>query len=252
MPAPSPMLDVRARLDALPLDRAPLRRAGLLAVLLVLLLVAGKVFGPDRAAALAPADRQTLHAPTEEVSAAPRASGWTGGRVLAVLLLTVGAGVALVLHRRRPTAASGGAALDVVETHPLGPGQSLRLVACGDEVLLLSVAGDGARLLRHWPRERFDGQAVSLAATGVSFADALAEATQEATAPSRLGGPLGDPVDPPSTGGPPGPDDRRPLARRRPPRPPRPAGGRAAGGVGRGVLFPFAAAGLPQFGHADA
>ncbi len=163
----------RDRLDALPLDRAPLRRAGLLTVLLVVLLVLGKVFGPGQATSASTiASRHDVQGATEEVSASPRSTGWTGGRMLAVLLLAAGGGAALVLHRRRPSAASKAeATLDVIETHPLGPGQSLRLVACGAEVLLLSVGGDGARLLRHWPRDAFDRG-------GVSFADALAEATE--------------------------------------------------------------------------
>ena len=162
---------LRDRLDALPLDRAPLRRAGVLTVLLVVLLVLGKVFGPGRpASAATSASRHDVQGATEEVSAPRAAPAWTGGRVLAILLLAAGGGVALVLHRRRPGAASKAeTTLDVIETHPLGPGQSLRLVACGAEVLLLSVGTDGARLLRHWPRETFDR-------TTVSFADALAEA----------------------------------------------------------------------------
>ncbi|WP_420456780.1 flagellar biosynthetic protein FliO [Rubrivirga sp.] len=176
MPDSSPLSDLRARLGSLPLDRAPLRRAGLLSVLLVALLVVGKAFGPSGGAALAPAPRHDVQTPTEEVSAAPRpsprSSGWTGGRVLALVLLAAGGAVAVALHRRRGPAASGDAALDVIETHPLGPGHSLRLVGCGDEVLLLSVGGDGARLLRHWPREHFDRDAVS-------FADALAEAADD-------------------------------------------------------------------------
>ncbi len=176
MSVPSPLSDLRARLDGLPFDRAPLRRAGLLALLLVVLLAAGKAFGPSQAAALAPATRHDVQAGTEEVSAPPRPSGWTGGRVLALVLLATGGLVAVVLRRRRDPAAAGADALDVIETHSLGPGHSLRLVGCGDEVLLLSVGGDGARLLRHWPRERFDRDAVSLAGPTARFADALADA----------------------------------------------------------------------------
>ena len=163
---------LRSRLDALPLDRAPLRRAGLLSVLLVGLLVAGKAFGPDRAARQpSTADRQ--EAPAAENASAPAPSGWTGGRVLAVLLLAAGGGVALVLHRRAAPGPVEDPALDVIATHTLGPGQTLRLVGCGDDVLLLSATAEAITLLRHWPRERFDRGAVS-------FADVLADATAEA------------------------------------------------------------------------
>ena len=174
MNTPRPMLDpaaLRARLGALPLDRAPLRRAGLLAVLLVVLVVAGKALGPDRSAATAPASRQELRAATENGSATRdrSPSNWTAGRMLALLLLAGGAGGAFLLHRRSAPAAPTSAALDVIETHTLGPGQTLQLVACGDDVLLLSATSDAIRLLRTWPRDRFDRRAVS-------FADVLASA----------------------------------------------------------------------------
>jgi len=160
---------LRARLAALPLDRGPLRRAGLLSLLLIALLAAGKAFGPGRpAAASTLADRNEAAAPAEGVSAsrpgAPTSrSAWTGGRVLAVVLLAAGGGIALVLHRRRPAAGAGtAAALGVIETRPLGPNQSLQLVACADEVLLLAVGAEGTTLLRHWPRAHFDADAPTL------------------------------------------------------------------------------------------
>ncbi len=179
MTTPRPMPDLsalRARLGALPLDRAPLRRAGLLAVLLVVLLVAGRSFGPGRSAATAPVSRQEVRAETENGSATRQAapSGWTAGRMLALLLLAGGAGGALLLHRRSAPAAGPPAALDVIETHTLGPGQTLQLVACGDDVLLLSATQHTVRLLRHWPRDRFDRSAVS-------FADVLASADAPAS-----------------------------------------------------------------------
>jgi flagellar biogenesis protein FliO len=172
------MSALRSRLDGLPLDRAPLRRAGLLAVLLVTLLAAGTLFGPDRAAALAPpADRQEVLAHPEPVSAPRPATGWTGGRVIALLLLGGGGVLAVVLRRRRAPSARGRAAMiDVIETHPLGPGQTLHLVACGEEVLLLCVGGEQTRLLRHWPHTALD-------AGTASFADALALAASPDDAP---------------------------------------------------------------------
>ena len=167
--APSSLADrLRQRAAALPLDRAPLRRAGLLTVLLVALLGLGKMFSPTPAPST---DRQDLRSETEEVSAPRSSTAWTGGRVLAVLFLVTGGGFAFWLHRRAGgRTAAHGSTIHVLETHPLGPGQSLRLVACGEEVLLLSVASEGATLLRHWPRATFDAEPVS-------FASALASLT---------------------------------------------------------------------------
>ena len=174
---------LRDRLSGAVVDPAPLRRAGLLAVALVVLLVAGRAFGPDAASSRAPSERQTLHPQGEQV-AAP-ASMWTGGRVLAVVLLLASGSVALVLRRRTASSAPPAAPIDVLGTHALGPGQSLRLVGCGDEVLLLSVSGDGARLLRHWPRADFEGAPVEDGAP--SFAQVLAAASPAPEeAPSAL------------------------------------------------------------------
>ena len=186
---PSRLLSpLRARLEAMPLDRAPLRRAGLLAGLLVVLLVAGQALGPDRAAAPPRADRQQVLSAPEKGSAAPR--GWTAGRALALLLLAGGAGGAWVLHRRSAPAAPRSSALEVIETHTLAPGQTLRLVACGDDVLLLSATAEAIRLLRSWPRERFD------ASTGgaPSFADLLADAAElpASGSPAAAPAPLAD------------------------------------------------------------
>ncbi|WP_412069060.1 flagellar biosynthetic protein FliO [Rubrivirga sp. IMCC43871] len=169
--------DLRARLAALPLDRAPLRRAAVLAVLLVALLVAGKMVGPSRPA---PPARQDVQGAAEAVSA-PRSdpAAWTSGRVLAVVLLVGGGLGALVLRRRRPATAAA-RRLDVLESRPLGSTPALQLVACADEVLLVSVAADGARVLRHWPRDRFDG------ATALAELDPLAATATQTPAPVVL------------------------------------------------------------------
>ncbi len=176
MTAPSPssfLSGIRDRVSGSVVDPAPLRRAGLLAVALVVLLVIGRAFGPSAASSSSPAaERQSLQAPTEQV-AAPTSS-WTVGRIGAVLFLMVGGGIALVLRRRSSTATPSEAALEVLGTHSLGPGQSLRLVSCGDEVLLLSVGGEGTRLLRHWPRATFGG-----ATDAPSFAEVLAKAAPD-------------------------------------------------------------------------
>ena len=177
-PPMAPLSGLRDRVSGAVVDPAPLRRAGLLAVALVVLLVVGRAFGPAAAASSSPAERQTRPASAEQV-AAP-ASSWTGGRVLAVVLLVAGGGVALVLRRRSGPVPSQ-AALEVLGSHTLGPGHSLRLVGCGGEVMLLSVGGDGARLLRHWPRAAFEDATLEDRQAGAadaapSFADVLAQA----------------------------------------------------------------------------
>lgn len=147
------------RLAALPIDRAPLRRAALLTVLLAVLLVATRMIAPARPRPAAEASRQSAPAGTESLSARPaprRSGGW--GQAAALLLLVGGGGAAFVLRKRTAPGAERSTTLEVLESHTLAQGQSLRLVACGEEVLLLSVGGDGARLLRHWPRDRFDGE----------------------------------------------------------------------------------------------
>ena len=186
MPRPAPLLD---RLRALPLDRAPLRRAGVLAALLVVLLAAGQWFGASSSGpSVAEARRQGVRA-AEEVSAPPPAPSWTAGRFVALVLLVAAGGAAAVLHRRRSGgAAASSSALEVLETHALSGGHSLRLVACGGEVLLLGVGAEGARVLRAWPRAAFDEQ------DGPSFADALADAEDHATAPPRPTAPAAPPT----------------------------------------------------------
>ena len=175
MSRPAPLLD---RLRALPLDRAPLRRAGVLAALLALLLVAGRWLGPSSSGPSAAEVRRHDVQAAEASSAPPPA--WTAGRFAALVLLVAGGGAAAFLHRRRAGGAETPAsALEVLETHALAGGHSLRLVACGGEVLLLGVGAEGARVLRAWPRVAFDDP------DGPSFADALADAEDRATAPPR-------------------------------------------------------------------
>ena len=173
MSRPAPILD---RLRALPLERAPLRRAGVLAVLLVVLLVAGRLFGPSSSGpSVAETRRHDVQA--AEASSAPP-SAWTAGRFAALLLLASGGGVAALLHRRRAGGAEAPAsALETLETHALAGGHSLRLVACGGEVLLLGVGAEGARILRAWPRAAFEADRPA------PFADLLAEYAPPRPAP---------------------------------------------------------------------
>ena len=191
-PSMSDLTTLRARLDALPLDRAPLHRAGLLTVLLVVLLVVTQAMRPEAPSASETLGRQDVHAEPERVSAP---GGVSAGQVGAVLLLLTGGGLALWLRRRQPASGSTPTtALEVLETHPLGPNHSLRLVACGDEVLLLDVGAEGARLLRQWPRATFGTASTSApplepvaVEAAPSEAAVMEVALSEATAPGPAG-----------------------------------------------------------------
>ena len=196
MTVPRLPTDLRDRLAALPLDRAPLRRAGVLTALLVVLLVAGQAFRPGRGDSRPPADRQHVQADLEKRSAPP--TGWTGGRVLALLLLAGGGGGAWLLHRRSAPAAARSSALDVIETQTLGPGQSLRLVACGDDVLLLSASSEGIRLLRSWPRDRFESSAGGALAEGLGVEDVPADDRRAASFAALLASAANAPRDAPT------------------------------------------------------
>ena len=138
-------------------DPAPLKRAGLLTVLLIALVAASRWMGP--AAMERPADsgqRQTGPALAEGVSA-PSRSSLPGGVALLSIVLVGGGLAALVASRRRGGREATPTEMEVLETLSLGPGQSLRLVACGREVLLFSVTGEGAQFVRQWDRATFDG-----------------------------------------------------------------------------------------------
>jgi len=294
------MPDLTRRLGGLSFDRAPLRRAGVLGVLLVALLLAGKAFGPSRAAADAPPARQEVLAMAEAPSASPLAtpapaasrpaaprpsSMWTVGRVAALVLLAGGVGGALLLRRRQRDPVRTAARLEVIESRPMGTGHSLQLVACGDEVLLLSVAADGARMLRHWPRAAVDREPPSFAAaladashlpdTDAPTDDApLAPHADTGTVPSAppLDPPEADipdvPLDAPEADAPGAPGatpfqapaaQHAPALNVAPPRalPTPPASTATPTPVphhvaARGALFPAPAAGLPQFGFAEA
>ena len=147
-----------SRLAALPIDPVPMRRAAILTVLLAVLLLATRMIAPARPRPATDAARQSVPASTETLSArpAPRSSGGGWGQAVALLLLAGGGAGAFLLHRRAAPRAARASTLEVLESHALAQGQGIRLVAVGDEVLLLGVGSEGVRVLRHWPRDRFD------------------------------------------------------------------------------------------------
>lgn len=70
--------------------------------------------------------------------------------LLVLLVLAAGALVALYLHRRTRTL-PGPALLRPLGQLSLGPGQQIRLVACGDELLILGVTTHQITLLKSLP-----------------------------------------------------------------------------------------------------
>ena len=94
-------------------------------------------------------------APTDSTLAllvrAESASPYSSVRyVLVLLVLVAGAVLALYLHRRTRTL-PGPALLRPIGQLSLGPGQQIRLVACGDELLILGVTSQQITLLKSMP-----------------------------------------------------------------------------------------------------
>ena len=154
-----PALVALSRRPLSPWHRAALFGAGLLVLWLALQLAPdAPAPAPPEARAADVAERLPVRAVADRTAApaAPRERperGLLSLGNLAALLLLAGGGAWAVFLRRRP--AAGGAAgpapaLRSLDALALAPGQSLRLVAVGDEVLLLSLAQGGVSLLRHY------------------------------------------------------------------------------------------------------
>lgn len=108
---------------------------------------------------------------------ASRPSGpGTTGYLLVLVILAGGGAFALYLRRRSPRPEGAAAPLRTLHEHLLGPDRSLRLVACGDEVLLLGVTSGQITLLKTYPAGQFPASPVPEAvgaAPRPSFADVL-------------------------------------------------------------------------------
>ncbi len=154
-----PSLTPAAHRPLTPWRRAVLFGAGLLVLWLALQLAPSAPPAPSAPSRSALADERLPDragfATAErlgEVATRPSRSLLRPGNVLALLLLVGGGAGALYLRKRRPgTEASD----DALPMAPLGslvlaPGQSLRLVRVGDEVLLLGLAQGGVSLLRRY------------------------------------------------------------------------------------------------------
>jgi flagellar protein FliO/FliZ len=78
------------------------------------------------------------------------------GYLLVLLILAGGAAFAFYLHRKNTTGSSPENTLRVLGQLQFAPGQQLRLVACGDDVLLLGVTSGQITLLKTYPSSSFN------------------------------------------------------------------------------------------------
>jgi len=117
------------------------------------------LWGMVQATALVPSAEGAESSEREAVASPPTSSDagievFTWGNLSALLLLLGGGGYALYM-RRRVSGDGGGNALQPVGQLALGQGRQLRLVTCGDEVLLLGATEESVELLKTYPRDAF-------------------------------------------------------------------------------------------------
>ena len=154
--------------------RRPLRfRRALFLALLVASLGAALCLNPRPPAEVAAVPGVATSAPAEPELA------FGAGHLFALALL-LGGGVFAVHLRRGARSETALALLRPMEALTLAPNQQLRLVACGDDVLLLGVTGSAVTLLKSYPREAFESLPrlpEEETATGKESADAGKEAS---------------------------------------------------------------------------
>lgn len=97
----------------------------------------------------------TMGASSTASGGASRIEIFTWGNVAAFLLLAGGGGAALYLHQNR-TQTGTTTPFRPLGKMVLGSSKHIRLVACGDEVLLLSVTDDEITLLKTYGRDAFE------------------------------------------------------------------------------------------------
>lgn len=152
---------------AAPRDRrVPLRRALWMAGGLVVLwgamqLVPAPAPPPTGSAAAPVADAAAPSFDTGTVAGRPlglreERSLFSPGYLVALLILAGGAWWALTLRRKATAETLPAAALQSLGTLTLTPGQTLHLVACGADVLLVGQGAGGVTLLATYPRETFE------------------------------------------------------------------------------------------------
>ena len=83
----------------------------------------------------------------------PNMSGW--GNFAALLLLGGGGAFAVYLHKRSKNARPSSSAIESIGELAIGQNQQLRLIKCGEEVLLLGVTSGQINLLRTYEGDAF-------------------------------------------------------------------------------------------------
>lgn len=136
-----------------------LRRAALFGGALLLLFVALQLLpsSPPDPAHLYSDGLGTVASKPQSAEAAPRPeSTFRPGYFFALALLAGGGAFALYLRKRNGPAGPSNMPLRTVGALQLEPGQQLRLVACGEEILLLGVTSSQITLLKSFPADTFD------------------------------------------------------------------------------------------------
>lgn len=178
-----------SRPAARPSSRQLVNRALLFTAGLVLLWIALQLAprsGPPPSATVE-TEIGAVAANPERPGLRPERTSWLSAGNLAALLLLVG-GVAVALHLRRRAesgAARATAFFEPVGSYGLAPGQELRLVRCGDEVLLLGATNGGITLLKAYPPDAFPELTEETRG-------AAARGGVQALAPERPGAPFAD------------------------------------------------------------
>ena len=123
-------------------------------------------------------DRADRPAGPTTLATRPERSLLRPGNVIAFLLLAGGGAWAIHLRRRQdgPGEAAREPALRALDTLTLAPGQSVRLVALGDEVLLLGVAQGGVSLLCRYHADEAPAALSEPASGPTDFGDLLRRA----------------------------------------------------------------------------
>ena len=97
--------------------------------------------------------------PVAEMPATPQPAAprlFSTGTVAALVLLAGGIGLAFFLRRRSREGGAAAVPLQSIGQMTLAPNQHLRLVRCGDDVLLLGVTSGQIALLKQYPGDAFD------------------------------------------------------------------------------------------------
>ncbi|MEX1054614.1 MAG: flagellar biosynthetic protein FliO [Rhodothermales bacterium] len=139
-------------------SRRYLRRAGLFAGGLLLLWVALQLVPSPEA----PADTAVYaddtgavasNLPLKNAASRPGLISW--GNIAALLVLGGGGGIAYYLHRRSKGGPKSPSPIHSLGELAIGQNQQLRLVKCGEEILLLGVTTGQINLLRSYQAEDF-------------------------------------------------------------------------------------------------